>query len=238
MAGERAQLTITSPPYNLGQNALLDGTKHRDKSKYLSSTDRQPQIEYLALLQQVTMNALEVSDTVIVNLQMLAGNKLAFTEYLYNLRENLSDIAIWDKLSAPPAMGRNILNSQFEFLILFSSRKRGNNATRTIHTANFRGTVANVYRGRPQRHNAYYRVHGATFPLHLPLWLMETFDSKQGAVFDPMLGTGTTLIAAEQTGRRCFGMEVDPLYCDIVLHRFEQITGNSARLNWRLPESL
>jgi hypothetical protein len=39
----------------------------------------------------------------------------------------------------------------------------------------------------------------------------------EGSVFDPFLGSGTTLIAAEQLDRRCFGMEIDPAYCDIIV---------------------
>ncbi len=230
MQGEKARLTITSPPYNLGRNALLANNRYLKESRYVGSQDKQSHQAFLALLQTITENALEVSETVIVNFQMLAGNKLALLEYLYLLRHNLADIAIWDKINAPPAMGRNILNSRFEFLLLFSSRKRGKRATRTVHTANFRGTIPNVYQGKPQRHNAYHRYHAATFPAHLPRWLMETFDSKRGIVFDPFIGTGTTLTVAEETGRRCFGIEIDPLYCDIVLHRFEKETGQTVRL--------
>ncbi|GDX41470.1 hypothetical protein LBMAG21_17620 [Armatimonadota bacterium] len=225
MQKERATLTITSPPYNLGKSALLAENRYLKESRYLNSPDKRTTSEYLALLEAVTRNALEVSETVIVNLQMLSGNKLAFLEYLYLLRHDLADIAIWDKQIFPPLIGRNILSNQYEFLLFFSSRKRGKNATRTIHTANFRGRVSNVYQGKPQRHNAYHRYHAATFPSHLPKWLMETFDSEHGIVFDPFIGTGTTLMVAEETGRRCFGMEIDPLYCDIVLHRFENATG-------------
>ena len=223
--GARATLTITSPPYNLGKSAILAENRYLKESRYLNSSDKRTTSEYLALLETITRNALEVSETVIVNLQMLAGNKLAFLEYLYLLRHSLADIAIWDKQIFPPLIGRNILSNQYEFLLFFSSRKRGKNATRTIHTANFRGRVSNVYQGKPQRRNAYHRYHAATFPPHLPKWLMETFDSKQGVIFDPFVGTGTTIMVAEETGRRCFGMDIDPLYCDIVLHRFEDATG-------------
>ncbi|MCX6378048.1 MAG: DNA methyltransferase, partial [Armatimonadetes bacterium] len=180
MQGEKARLTITSPPYNLGKSALLANNRYLKESRYLNSSDKRTTSEYLALLEAVTRNALAVSQTVIVNLQMLSGNKLAFLEYLYFLRHNLADIAIWDKQIFPPLIGRNILSNQYEFLLFFSSRKRGKNATRTIHTANFRGRVSNVYQGKPQRNNAYHKYHAATFPTHLPKWLMETFDSKRG----------------------------------------------------------
>ena len=55
-------------------------------------------------------------------------------------------------------------------------------------------------------------------------------------VLDPFLGSGTTLIAAEQTGRVCYGMELDPVYCDVIVKRWENLTGNKAvRHNGGIP---
>lgn len=50
-------------------------------------------------------------------------------------------------------------------------------------------------------------------------------------VVDPFLGSGTTLIAAEKTKRKCYGMEIDPKYCDIILKRWEEFTGKQAVLS-------
>ena len=47
-------------------------------------------------------------------------------------------------------------------------------------------------------------------------------------VFDPFLGSGTTLIAAEQLGRKCYGLEISPQYCDVIVKRWEQFTGKKA----------
>jgi DNA modification methylase len=49
-------------------------------------------------------------------------------------------------------------------------------------------------------------------------------------VLDPFLGSGSTLIAAERTGRRCFGMEIDPLYLDVAIRRWQNHTGDHAVL--------
>jgi DNA modification methylase len=49
-----------------------------------------------------------------------------------------------------------------------------------------------------------------------------------GLVIDPFAGTGTTHIAAEQSGRRCYAMETDPVNCDLVVKRWEQFTGETA----------
>jgi DNA modification methylase len=49
-------------------------------------------------------------------------------------------------------------------------------------------------------------------------------------IYDPFLGSGTTLIAAEQLGRKCYGMEISPAYCDVIVKRWENLTGRKAEL--------
>ena len=49
-------------------------------------------------------------------------------------------------------------------------------------------------------------------------------------IYDPFLGSGTTLIAAEQLGRKCYGMEISPNYCDVIVKRWENLTGKKATL--------
>ncbi len=55
-------------------------------------------------------------------------------------------------------------------------------------------------------------------------------NSKVGdAVYDPFLGSGTTLIACQEEDRVCYGLEIDPLYCDVILHRWETLTSKKAK---------
>ena len=229
MQGERARLTITSPPYNIGGRRGMFGAQALGRSKYLHASDALPHAAYGALLHKVTHNALRVSEMVIVDVQMLAANKVALLEWLHAFRQDVVDVAIWDKGRAQPVMAHNVLNCRFEFLWFLTSRRSKGRTPRTLFTADFRGTVSNVYVAPPQQNNPYVGLHAATFPLHLPTWLMTTFDAQEGAVFDPFLGTGTTLIAAERLSRRCFGMEIEPAYCDLILQRWEQETGQAAR---------
>ena len=229
MGGKRAALTVTSPPYNVGGRKGFAADGGLGASKYLGRSDALPAPEYLDLLVRSTENALAASEVVIVNVQMLAANKVSVVEYLHRFRERLVDVMVWDKGSAQPVMARNVLNARFEFLVFLTLRRSKGRTPRTIPTADFRGSVANVYEGPPRRGNPYFRLHAATFPLHLPLWLMETFDSRRELVLDPFAGTGTTLIAAEQSGRACYGMEIEPAYCDIAVSRWEQATGKLAR---------
>ena len=59
--------------------------------------------------------------------------------------------------------------------------------------------------------------------------LLDLTD-RGGVVIDPFLGSGSTLIAAEKTGRVCRGVELDPLYVDVIVRRYEAVTGNPAVL--------
>ena len=69
-------------------------------------------------------------------------------------------------------------------------------------------------------------------PTSKPVELVSYFIgnvSKQGfLVIDSFLGSGSTLIAAEKTGRKCYGMELDPKYCDVIIKRWEDFTGQKA----------
>ncbi len=67
-------------------------------------------------------------------------------------------------------------------------------------------------------------------PVELASRAME-YSSRQGEnVLDLFGGSGSTLIAAEKTGRKAFLMELDPLYCDVIVTRYEQFTGKKAKL--------
>lgn len=66
--------------------------------------------------------------------------------------------------------------------------------------------------------------HPTQKPVALMAWCFE--KAKAGpTVLDPFLGSGTTLVAAEQTGRHCLGMEIEPRYVDVALHRWAALTG-------------
>jgi len=62
-------------------------------------------------------------------------------------------------------------------------------------------------------------------------WIKAIFNGVGGNVYwDPFLGTGTTLMVCEQTNRKCYGMEIDPIYCDVIVKRWETLTGKKAVL--------
>ena len=62
--------------------------------------------------------------------------------------------------------------------------------------------------------------HPAAFPIGLPVFFVKAYTDPGGIVFDPFMGSGTTLIAADQEGRRGYGCEISPGYCDIIRRRW------------------
>ena len=73
-------------------------------------------------------------------------------------------------------------------------------------------------------------LHPATFPVQLPSEYIQAMTDKDDIVIEPFCGSGTTLIACEQLDRVCYGMELDPKYCDVIIKRWETLTGEKAVL--------
>jgi len=67
--------------------------------------------------------------------------------------------------------------------------------------------------------------HGTQKPVEC---MARPIRNHEGDVYDPFVGSGTTIIAAEQLGRRCYAMEIDPVYVDVAVKRWEEFTGREA----------
>lgn len=70
--------------------------------------------------------------------------------------------------------------------------------------------------------------HGTQKPVECMARPIRNHEAE--LIYDPFLGSGTTLIAAEQLGRKCYGMEISPQYCDVIVKRWETLTGKKASL--------
>lgn len=89
------------------------------------------------------------------------------------------------------------------------------------------GAVRASERGQP-------RYHPAQKPVAVAEWFYERYGGEGDHVFDPFLGSGITLLAAEKTQRQCFGIDIDPHYLDVTIARYEDATGNAAQLMERI----
>jgi DNA modification methylase len=73
--------------------------------------------------------------------------------------------------------------------------------------------------------------HGTQKPVECMRRPIVNNSSPGQAVYDPFVGSGTTIIAAEMTGRSCLALEIDPIYCDVVVKRWQTFAGKEARLD-------
>ena len=123
---------------------------------------------------------------------------------------------IWVKNTATFSLGRLDYDYQHEPIFYTWTKKHdfyGPHST----------TVINV--DKPRKCD----LHPTMKPVELVARFILNSSKKGDAVADIFGGSGTTLIAAEQTGRRCYMMELDPKYVDVIIQRWEELTGKKAR---------
>ena len=84
--------------------------------------------------------------------------------------------------------------------------------------------------GRSQDVNDNATGHGTQKPVECMARPIRNHGDVADDVYDPFCGSGTTLIAAEQLNRKCYGMEISPAYCDVIVKRWENLTGKKAVL--------
>ena len=73
-------------------------------------------------------------------------------------------------------------------------------------------------------------MHPTVKPVAMVVDALMDCSNRGGIVLDPFGGSGTTMIAAERKGRRARLIEIDPLYCDVIVQRWQKFSGKTARL--------
>jgi DNA modification methylase len=220
-------ITFSSPPYNLGSSIKLSGNSSlkNASSAYSTYEDNASESGYVELIEGALSCAITHCDVVSFNLQPLAKSKRPLMKLMSDHSSNLIDIITWDKGHAAPAMAEGVMSSRYEWIFLFSSK---DDASRAIPYASWRGKWSNVYQAPPQRNNEFAKIHGATFPVHLPEFVIGDIMNRSRGVVDCFCGTGTTIIAAEKLGKIGYGIEIDPKYVDVIVKRWQDFTGQKA----------
>ena len=147
-----------------------------------------------------------------------------------NLGLRQMNLCVWAKTN--PGMG-SFYRSSHELIHIF---KKGD----APHINNFelgksgrsRSNVWN-YRGMNipgSERDELLALHPTVKPRALVADAIKDVTRRNDVVLDPFLGSGTTVIAAEDTGRRCYGVELDPLYADTIIRRWQSHTGGQAVL--------
>lgn len=97
--------------------------------------------------------------------------------------------------------------------------------------------------GNSAQDNEARKGNSASRPLDSVAYIVRNWSNPEWIVLDPFLGSGTTLIAAEQLNRVCHGMEIEPRYCDVIVRRYYNLVGwdkapTKHRDRWEVQEAL
>lgn len=230
MQGEAADMIFTDPPYNVridGNVCGLGSIKHRE---FVFASGEMNREEFTAFLTQALVAASTTcKDGAIAFVcmdwrhmtEVMDAGRAAFTE--------LKNLCVWNKTNG--GMG-TFYRSKHELVFVF---KVGTAA----HTNNFGLGDTGRYRtnvwdyagisGLGAAAAAELEMHPTVKPVALVADAIRDCSRRGELILDTFGGSGSTLIAAETTGRRARLVEIDPTYCDTIIERWQNFTGRTAR---------
>jgi site-specific DNA-methyltransferase (adenine-specific) len=219
MEGKKADVVFTSPPYN-GNNSSSDGDVFNNKkSKRLYDNGYSDNLEsndYINFCKKVLDICFEITDGYIFwNVNYNANSRFEYIAQIQDKLEYLIEQIAWIKTSAIPLQGT--MRRAWEPIYLFSTNKK---SPEYDNIESNKWDISNT--------NSQISNHKACFPVELAAKGIRLIKPKSGIVFEPFGGSGSTLIACEQLDRSCFTMELDEKYCDVILQRWENFTGQKA----------
>lgn len=220
MGGKKADLTFTSPPYNantkVGDGDIFNGKKSK-KLYGEGYSDNKTSNDYLAFVKKALENSfLSTNGFIFWNVSYNANARFEYIQQISEFLPHLIEQICWKKSSTIPFKGS--LMRDWEPIYIFSTTKG--------LSLGITDVVSNHW--EINNTNSQTESHKACFPVALPKKGMGLVKITSGIVYDPFLGSGTTVIAAETEGRVCYGMELSPAYVDVIVARWEQFTGKKA----------
>jgi len=231
MGTERAAMIFTDPPYNIpiAGNVSGKGTiKHEDFAMACGELSPEQFIEFLTSSLRLSVNNSNVGAIAIIAMdwrhmkELVVAGLTVFSE--------LKNLCVWVKDRA--GMG-TFYRSQHELFFIF---KHGIGA----HVNNFELGQFGRYRTNVWEYPAaasfaksgnegnLLRDHPTVKPVALVADALKDCSKRGDIILDPFLGSGTTVIAAEKTGRICCGIEIDRQYVDLIVRRWQSFTRREA----------
>ena len=211
MDGNKADMVFTDPPYGVN----VEGGKHK---RHIAG--------------DLTQTAIPFSFDLSISLATVEGARLYFCGGESNLQlysklferfcQQIPRHLIWVKESH--VMRPNGYHNQYE--IIFHGYKPGGGGLSNWYGGRTETEASDVWQLKRDSRSEY--LHPTQKPVAIPERAIRNSSPAKGLVYEPFGGSGSTLIAAEKTGRKCYGMELDPKYCDVIVKRWEDFTGQKA----------
>jgi hypothetical protein len=232
MGDEQAALVFCDPPYNVpidGHVSGLGAVRHRE---FAMACGEMSQAQFTSFLSRAF--SLHARHSAPGSLHFICMDWRHLAEILAagaSVYSELKNLCVWAKDNG--GMG-SLYRSQHELVFVFKHGRapHRNNVMLGMHGRN-RSNVwhyagANSF-SRSGAEGNLLAAHPTTKPVALVADAIMDASARRDVVLDGFLGSGTTVLAAERTGRRCFGLEIDPLYVDTAIRRWQAFTSASAR---------
>jgi DNA modification methylase len=189
MNGNKADMVFTDPPYNIDYQGVKKGNHEKIENDKMSDED----------FTQFLYDALNVnSDTFYVCCSWQYSH--LFRKALEDLQKPVKSFIVWDKVN--PAQHLDKYFKQHE-IILYHGKFGGQKTIR-----------GDVWQTKRERNT----VHPTMKPISLIEMALNDNEDKKN-IYDAFLGSGSTMVAAHQLNRKCYGMELDPKYCQVIVDR-------------------
>ena len=229
MGQEKAQMVFTDPPYNVPIQGYVGGHGSISQREFAMGSGEMGASEFRDFLTRALHNLARHSEDGSIHYvcmdwrhldQILAAGTTAYTE--------LKNICVWVKDNG--GMG-SFYRSRHELVLVFKSgtARHRNNFELGQH-GRFRTNVWE-YRGlnsRKAERMEELSLHPTVKPVALIADAIRDVSARGGIILDPFAGSGSTLIAAHQTARHARLIELDPIYCDRILARYEAYAKDDA----------
>lgn len=202
MNGQKADMVFTDPPYGYEYQSNM-----RTKSKKFDVLQNDDKIlDFMPIVKEQCRGFVFVCTTWKVLDKWLP---------LFNKYFDLTNMIIWDKGGGGIGDLEHTFSTDYEIILC------SNNGAKI--TGKRIGSVWNI-----PKDSANDYVHATQKPVKLSAMAIENTTTKNAIVLDLFGGSGSTLIACEQLDRTCYMMELDPKYCDVIIRRWETLTGQTA----------
>lgn len=225
----RAQMVLTDQPFNLRVKNIgsMGKIKHDEFAMASGEMSRAEFINFLTVSMQHMKNF--SVDGSLHYLYMDWKHVLEMSMAGDAVYDELKNICVWNKTNG--GMG-SLYRSKHEFCFIYKHGKSShtNNIELGAH-GRYRTNVwdyagANAFGGDGKKD---LKLHPTVKPVAMLKDAILDVTKRGDVVLDPFLGSGSTLLACQQTGRICYGIELEEKYCDVTIKRFEDVTGQKAQ---------
>ena len=226
MNGDKVDMVFTSPPYNI------------NSKMYETYKDNLKSNEYIDFNLKVAKNIKQVLKGMLFwNISYNKNARWEFLEIANRIRKdigfNFLELIVWNKKTALPVVSKNMLTRKYEDIFVYSNEDEYTDIELYCVLGNQKDVVFNKKTSKILTN--YWEIgtnktqlknHLACFPVKVPGNAILLSTNETDKILDVFIGSGSTMVAAHQLNRKCYGMEIEPKYCQIIIDRMRNLDPN------------